>query len=226
MSNSNNNRNRNKGGQSNQRRRRGRPGGGRESGGNTGTSNIPRGPVMTSLGESTYEAVFDHGNEGYGVWFDGMVKDDPVYKQNWKGNRPIFVRLEEDQIIISRTLPGRDNDQNDADTGESVPDIGNAVSVQIDFDEDDSPAFVMDPDPAEDLDDEASGDGDDRVYSPEEAAQLFAAEAADAADAAEAAADAVDAAVAQADAPAKPKSPPARRRVSTRKKKPAADADA
>jgi hypothetical protein len=180
---------------------------------------------MTSLGESTYEAVFDHGNEGYGVWFDGMVKDDPVYKRSWKGNRPIFVRLEEDQIIISRTLPGRDEDQNDDSANEDVPDVGNAVSVQMDFD-DDAPAFVMDPDPADDLDGDSQADGDERVYSPEEAAQLFAAEAADAADAAEAAADAADAASAEADAPAKPKSPPARRRVSTRKKKPAADKDA
>ena len=29
---------------------------------------------MTALGESTYEAVFDHGGNGYGVWFDGVVR--------------------------------------------------------------------------------------------------------------------------------------------------------
>lgn len=210
----NNNRNRKGGGQSSGRRRRGRTGGGNAGGG----QNVPRGPVMTSLGESTYEAVFDHGNEGYGVWFDGMVKDDPVYRQFWKGNRPIFVRLEEDQIVISKSLPGSDGAD---DAEDDVIEAANAVSVEIDFD-DDEPAFVMDPDPADDLGDDAEAIAEgDRVYTPEEAAQLFAAEAVDAADAAEAAAaaaEAQEAAAAAADEQ-KPKAPPARRKVATRKKK-------
>ena len=111
MSNGNSNKNqRNKGGgggggggNQNQRRRRGRSGGG---GGNQGGGGhqIPRGPVMTALGESTYEAVFDHGNEGYGVWFDGVVREDPVYRQHWKNNRPIYVKLEDDRIVITKEL--------------------------------------------------------------------------------------------------------------------------
>ncbi|MEO6866736.1 MAG: hypothetical protein ABI200_01810, partial [Gaiellales bacterium] len=88
------------GGGSQQRRRRS----GGSSGG--GRPQAPTGPAMTALGESTYEAVFDHGGNGYGVWFDGVVRDDPMYKQFWKGTgtRPLFVRIEEDRIVLLKEL--------------------------------------------------------------------------------------------------------------------------
>lgn len=70
---------------------------------------------MTALGESTYEAVFDHGNEGYGVWFDGMVRDDPMYRQHWKGNRQIYLKIEEDRIVILRQLKSDDDSDSDDD---------------------------------------------------------------------------------------------------------------
>ena len=67
---------------------------------------MPSGPAMTALGESTYEAVFDHGGNGYGVWFDGIVREDPMYKQFWKGTgtRPLFVRIEEDRIVLLKEV--------------------------------------------------------------------------------------------------------------------------
>ncbi len=67
-------------------RRRGRRGGrGRRKGG---------GPL---------EGTFDHGEEGYGLWLDPAVQDDPVYAEHWAGHRPITVVVEEDQIVIKRT---------------------------------------------------------------------------------------------------------------------------
>ncbi len=77
---------------------------------------------MTPLGESTYEAVFDHGNQGYGVWFDGVVREDPLYRQHWKNNRPIYVRIEEEQILITRDKPGTGDDEADepAEAGNSA----------------------------------------------------------------------------------------------------------
>src|SRR5579875_2039788 len=48
------------------------------------------------------EATFDHGEEGYGLWLDPAVQDDPVYAEYWAGHRAIEVTLEEDQIIIRR----------------------------------------------------------------------------------------------------------------------------
>jgi hypothetical protein len=51
---------------------------------------------------ATLEATFDHGEEGYGLWLDPAVQDDPVYAEYWAGHRAIEVTLEEDQIVIRR----------------------------------------------------------------------------------------------------------------------------
>jgi hypothetical protein len=49
------------------------------------------------------EATFDHGDEdGYGLWLDASVKDNPVYKESWAGKRDVTVRIEADQIVIRR----------------------------------------------------------------------------------------------------------------------------
>jgi hypothetical protein len=53
-------------------------------------------------GPSTLEATFDHGEEGYGLWLDPAVQDDPVYAEYWAGHRPVEVTIEEDQIVIRR----------------------------------------------------------------------------------------------------------------------------
>ena len=50
----------------------------------------------------TLEATFDHGDEGYGLWLDPAVQDDPVYAEYWAGHRPVEVSIEEDQIVIRR----------------------------------------------------------------------------------------------------------------------------
>ncbi|MFT3863853.1 MAG: hypothetical protein QM729_06240 [Solirubrobacterales bacterium] len=64
-----------------------------------------------------YEATFDHGEEeGYGLWLDASVKDNPVYAENWAGNRDVTVRIEADQIVIRRAGDnGDDADDSDSD---------------------------------------------------------------------------------------------------------------
>src|SRR4051812_15692340 len=70
------------------RRRRGRRGGrGRKSGGRGA-----RKPL---------EGTFDHGDEGYGLWLDPAVQDDPTYAEHWAGHRPVTVTIEPDRIVIS-----------------------------------------------------------------------------------------------------------------------------
>jgi hypothetical protein len=64
-------------------------------------------------GPSTIEATFDHGEEGYGLWLDPAVQDDPVYAEYWAGHRPVEVTIEEDQIVIRRA--GADESDNDND---------------------------------------------------------------------------------------------------------------
>jgi hypothetical protein len=70
------------------RRRRGRRGGRGRKGGRG-----PRKPL---------EGTFDHGDEGYGLWLDPAVQDDPVYAEHWAGHRPVTVTVEQDQIVIRR----------------------------------------------------------------------------------------------------------------------------
>jgi hypothetical protein len=58
------------------------------------------------------EATFDHGErDGYGLWLDAAVKDNPVYAEHWAGKREVTVRIDADQIVIRRA-------------GESSPDAG------------------------------------------------------------------------------------------------------
>ncbi len=67
------------------------------------------------------EATFDHGEtDGYGLWLDAAVKDNPVYTEHWAGKRDVTVRIEADQIVIRRagaepTESERDSDS-DADS--------------------------------------------------------------------------------------------------------------
>ena len=49
------------------------------------------------------EGTFDHGEEGYGLWLDPAVADDPIYAEYWAGHRPVAVTIEEDQIVIRRS---------------------------------------------------------------------------------------------------------------------------
>ncbi|HEU4701241.1 MAG TPA: hypothetical protein VFS37_02075 [Conexibacter sp.] len=53
------------------------------------------------------EGTFDHGDEGYGLWLDPAVQDDPVYAEHWAGHRPVEITIEEDRIVITR-LDGED----------------------------------------------------------------------------------------------------------------------
>ena len=48
------------------------------------------------------EGTFDHGEEGYGLWLDPAVQDDPIYAEHWAVHRPVEITIEEDQIVIRR----------------------------------------------------------------------------------------------------------------------------
>jgi hypothetical protein len=89
------------GGQRRRRRRRGRRGG--------------RGR------RKELEASFDHGeDEGYGLWLDASIKDNPVYAEHWAGKRDVTVRIEADQIVIRRKgddAPGEE-ESGDSDSDE------------------------------------------------------------------------------------------------------------
>jgi hypothetical protein len=54
-------------------------------------------------GARPLEGTFDHGEEGYGLWLDPAIQDNPVYAEHWAGHRPVEVTVEEDRIVITRT---------------------------------------------------------------------------------------------------------------------------
>jgi len=69
-------------GQRRRRRRRGRRGRGRKK------------PL---------EATFDQGEEeGYGIWLDPAIKDDPTYAEHWEGRRALKVTIEPERIVLER----------------------------------------------------------------------------------------------------------------------------
>jgi hypothetical protein len=68
------------------------------------------------------EATFDHGEtDGYGLWLDASVKDNPVYTEHWAGQREVTVRIDADQIVIRRAgSPAPESD--DSGSGDSDSD--------------------------------------------------------------------------------------------------------
>jgi hypothetical protein len=56
------------------------------------------------------EGVFDHGEEGYGLWLDGAVRDAAVYRTHWRGQREVVVRVTPDEIVIRRAGAPADAD--------------------------------------------------------------------------------------------------------------------
>jgi hypothetical protein len=56
----------------------------------------------SSRNTAPLEGTFDHGEEGYGLWLDPAVQDNPIYAEHWAGHRPIEVTVEEDRIVIRR----------------------------------------------------------------------------------------------------------------------------
>jgi hypothetical protein len=59
------------------------------------------------------EGTFDHGDEGYGLWLDPAIQDDPVYAEHWAGHRPVTVTVEAERIVITRA--GEEPDDEDED---------------------------------------------------------------------------------------------------------------
>ena len=71
-------------------------------GGGTRRRRGRRGRRSPKRGTGPLEGTFDHGEEGYGLWLDPAIQDNPVYAEHWAGHRPVEVTIEEDQIVIRR----------------------------------------------------------------------------------------------------------------------------
>ena len=68
------------------------------------------------------EGTFDHGEEGYGLWLDPAVQDDPVYAEHWAGHRPVTVSVEQNQIVIRRAGADGSPETSDSDSADDAGD--------------------------------------------------------------------------------------------------------
>ncbi len=55
---------------------------------------------------SIFEGVLDHGErDGWGMWFDPSVADDPIWKEHWANVDSVVVKVAEGSIVLEA---GRD----------------------------------------------------------------------------------------------------------------------
>ncbi|MDQ4106181.1 MAG: cold shock domain-containing protein, partial [Actinomycetota bacterium] len=51
--------------------------------------------------ESVFEGVLDHGErDGWGMWFDPQVAEDPIWREHWTGVDAVVVKIAEDSIVL------------------------------------------------------------------------------------------------------------------------------
>ena len=76
---------------------------------------------------SVFEGVLDHGErDGWGMWFDPSVADDPVWKEHWVGVDSVVVKVAEDSIVLeaARSTPQgvtQDAPESETDDGSGSP---------------------------------------------------------------------------------------------------------
>src|ERR671932_969231 len=50
---------------------------------------------------SVFEGVLDHGErDGWGMWFDPSVAEDPIWREHWAGVDSVVVKVAEDSIVL------------------------------------------------------------------------------------------------------------------------------
>jgi hypothetical protein len=50
------------------------------------------------------QGTFDHGDtDGFGLWLDPAIQDEPTYAEHWAGHRAVEVEVEADRIVIKRS---------------------------------------------------------------------------------------------------------------------------
>ena len=69
---------------------------------------------------TVFEGVLDHGErDGYGLWLDPEVADDPIWQEHWAGIDAVVVKISRDSIVLEADP--------EAETSASV----NGLEVQI-----------------------------------------------------------------------------------------------
>jgi len=69
---------------------------------------------------STFEGVLDHGErDGWGLWFDPSVADDPIWREHWSNVESVVVKVAEDSIVLEAVSGGvrQEGPQEEVDVG-------------------------------------------------------------------------------------------------------------
>ena len=89
---------------------------------------------------SVFEGVLDHGErDGWGLWFDPAVADDPIWKEHWSGVESVVVKVAEDSIVLevgvgaSRTA-AQDVARDETDNGSGPQGAANIVETPAEQD--------------------------------------------------------------------------------------------
>lgn len=71
---------------------------------------------------SLFEGVLDQGEEGYGLWLDPAVADDPLFREGFSTVTDIQVIIEPDRIVLEPAPSSEDTpDTASADSGAEAP---------------------------------------------------------------------------------------------------------
>lgn len=78
---------------------------------------------------AVFEGVLDHGErDGWGLWFDPAVADDPIWRDHWSDVQSVVVKLAEDSIVLevsSRGATAEGDSQADGATTDAAGVDGN-----------------------------------------------------------------------------------------------------
>jgi cold shock CspA family protein len=83
---------------------------------------------------SVFEGVLDHGEQdGWGMWFDPAVADDPIWKEHWAGVESVVVKVAEDSIVLQASENAPPGASEDGRSSESVngPDPRQATTLPV-----------------------------------------------------------------------------------------------
>ncbi|CAN5879982.1 hypothetical protein BH23ACT11_BH23ACT11_08630 [soil metagenome] len=73
--------------------------------------------------ESLFEGVLDHGErDGWGMWFDPSISEDPIWKEYWSGVESVVVKVAEDSIVMEiDRRDGAPDGENGSGSAEPIP---------------------------------------------------------------------------------------------------------
>lgn len=84
--------------------------------------------------EVLFEGVLDHGeNDGWGLWLDPAVAEDPIWKEHWAGVDAVVVKVAEDSIVL-------EPDAGEADEPDAEGETWSAVSTNGQSEAEETPA--------------------------------------------------------------------------------------